>query len=253
MAAYHQYFWSSRLEHMLRAIPSKDHVAKVSSEFKRMARRTRKKTAKQKRDLIFTFGSLVFVLLTGKFLGTCVSVLKVSLHLLAPCLGVVLSFMVAIPSTLCLVASMIHSLCWICCVHFHLKLFQILQICGCLPECLQSCLYFQSVFPLMYCPVAVVVVSTTPTLATALVLGAVILQVHAPSLFLCRMLSVSCMAYQLWGQIAMPLSFSLYYLAWSVPSFPDRLRREFKYKSKTYILDVQALLVMNNLDEHKGP
>ena len=67
---------------MLRAIPSKDHVAKVSSEFKRMARRTRKKTAKQKRDLIFTFGSLVFVLLTGKFLGTCVSVLKVSLHLL---------------------------------------------------------------------------------------------------------------------------------------------------------------------------
>ena len=145
-------FLCSRIEHVLGAVTSIGHVAKVSSEAKRTARRTRKLAAKKKRALIFAFGSsflrwfermlclwlltiqlflpLVFVLLTGKLLGTFVSVLKVTLHLLAPCLGVVISFVVAIPSTLSLMASILHSLCWICCVHFYLKLFQILHICG---------------------------------------------------------------------------------------------------------------------------
>ena len=37
---------------------------------------------------------------------------------------------VAIPSTLSLVAAFLHSLGWIFCFHFYLKLFQILHCCG---------------------------------------------------------------------------------------------------------------------------
>jgi hypothetical protein len=84
-----------------------------------------------------------------------------------------------------------------------------------------------------------VVLSTTPTLASALALGATFVQVHAPSLFLCRMLSVSCMAYQLWGIIPMPMSFLFYCLAWSFPSFPPKqtgLDLQFTYKQNRYRL-----------------
>ena len=44
----------ARIEHVLGAMTSMGHVEKVSSESKRMARRTRKKAAKQKRALIYT-------------------------------------------------------------------------------------------------------------------------------------------------------------------------------------------------------
>ena len=50
-------FMSVRIEHLLGAVTSIGHVAKVSPESKRMARRTRKKVAKKNRTLIFTFGS----------------------------------------------------------------------------------------------------------------------------------------------------------------------------------------------------
>ena len=159
------------------------------------------------------FLPLVFVLLTGKLLGTFVFVLNVTLHLLAPCLGVAISFVLAIPSTLSLVASIFHGLCWICCLHVYLKLFQILHICDLLPHCLRPLLKVLCILPDMYCPMIAVVLSTTPTIVSAMVLGAICLQIHARSLCLCRLLSTCCMAYQLWGDLPMPMSFLFWCLA----------------------------------------
>ena len=153
--------------------------------------------------------------------------------------------MVAIPSTLSLVASILHRLCWISCLHVYLKCFQILHICDLLPHCLRPLLNVLCILPhlpQMYCPVVAVVLSTTPTLVSAMVLGAILLQIHAPSLFLCRILSMSCVAHQLRGHILMPMSFLFWWLAWCMPSFPPKQRMQvsFKYKKQTYSLSIQA-------------
>ena len=181
---------TSTVEYLTDTKTSTSHVARATSASKKLERRAQKKAAKQRRSLIFAFGSsflrwfermlclwlltiqlflpLVFVLLTGKLLGTFVFVLKVTLHLLAPCLGVVISFVVAIPSTLSLVASILHSLCWICCLHIYLKFFQILHICDMLPHCLRPLLNVLCILPDMYCPMIAVVLSTTPTIVSAM-------------------------------------------------------------------------------------
>ena len=94
----------------------------------------------------------------------------------------------------------------------------------------------------MYCPVVAVMLSKTPTLVSAMVLGAILLQIHAPTLFLCRILSMSCVAYQLRGHILMPMSFLLWWVAWCMPSFPPKQRMQVSLtcKKKTYSLNIQA-------------
>jgi len=86
------------------------------------------------------------------------------------------------------------------------------------------------------------VLSTTPTLVSAMVLGAIFLQIHAPSLFLCRILSMSCVAHQLRGHILMPMSCLFWCLAWAYPCFPPkqkvRMKKRLMYKKTTYTLGV---------------
>ena len=94
----------------------------------------------------------------------------------------------------------------------------------------------------MYCPTVAVVLSTTPTFVSAMVLGAILLQIHAPALFLCRILSTGCMAYQVSAYIPVPMSCVFWCLAWAYPCFPpkERMRKYLTYKQKTYSLDIKA-------------
>ena len=94
----------------------------------------------------------------------------------------------------------------------------------------------------MYCPTVAVVLSTTPTFVSAMVLGAILLQIHAPALFLCRILSTGCMAYQVSAYIPVPMSCVFWCLAWAYPCFPpkQRMQKYLTYKQKTYSLDIRG-------------